>query len=414
MTDCKPLPGQTVPESSPDFVANLEKLFPECNLVAAPGPQNYCTLFIQPKQDVDLTLEFRIQKKGFEDMSFVALLSKSLTKKELQPLERSLKLQTTISTKGQVLQEMLDIVNDFINVELEEFNETIKTVSHKKKKKKNQTMKNDTFVESAQKEMDTSNKNPISKSKGRKGKKFRRNLNFSGGSSESDEGELKTLISMFRNEYEVNTHEAACSSLLMSARPTHFVAVRITSPLIVEGLVASQKELVMSEPLLEKGVFAPEIFHLTLLTLGLDSPEDIENCVKALKKMRDSLIKSCPQKAFIIHSMSQFYNRAIFAKVKVEQDFLDFREKLKTGLESFNVEIRDMYEKFNPHLTIIKVKRPERKLFGHRNIQPAIYSHLKDTVFGEQKVEEIHLCSMDGQRREDGFYTSVLEIKFES
>ena len=314
----------------------------------------------------------------------------------------------TISAKTQIIGEALKIVNDFINDEslLDRNN----SVPSKKRNKKTRTKNNEEGVEYVE-EGKHESKTHVLKGKTKKGKRRSRNVDEAEDSGDSCKEE-QALDSLYGINFQDDAQDVVCSSLPLTARPTHFLAVRVRCKTIIDGLTAAQHELVSSEPLLEKGAFAPEIFHLTLFTLGLDSPEEIENCIQALRAMRTGLEKIRPLHPIVIHSMSQFFNRAIFAKVQFQQDFINFRDHMKNELESFNVEIRDMYEKFNPHLTIIKVKRPERKLFGHRNIQPAIYSHLKDTVFGEQTIDDIHLCPMDGQRREDGFYKSLFEINF--
>ncbi|GFR85928.1 leukocyte receptor cluster member 9-like [Elysia marginata] len=409
--------GQVPPRetsSQPNaFVTKLGESYPQCDIRETADLKGHYLISVQPKINIDLKLDFRVSKEDSQSMSFLSLASRSFSKKDLQPLQRSLELQMAISTKRQVLTEALNLVNDF--VKSEGLLEKDKTVSCKKKKKKTISVKHDGCVKANREQSDILNEKTVLKKKDKRGKGISRKLNLSDDSVAGDSSEEElTPSSIYGSALQEHTQNVVCSILPMSARPTHFMAIRVRSKSILDGLMAAQKELVSQEPLLEKGAFDPEIFHLTLLTLGLDSLKDIENCIQALETMSSSLEKTCPLQPFIIHSMSQFYNRAIFAKVKVEQDFLDFREHLRNELMSFNVEIRDMYENFNPHLTIIKVKRPERKLFGSRNIQPAIYSHLKDVVFGEQMVDEIHLCSMDGQRREDGFYTSLFEIRFNS
>ncbi|RUS83904.1 hypothetical protein EGW08_008318, partial [Elysia chlorotica] len=344
-----------------------------------------------------------------DETHFLSLSSKTLSKKDLQRLQRSVELQIAISENTQKIVEALKIINKFIEDEsLHDRNNCVP--SKKKNRKSSRPTRNNGGMDESVEETTDERKIHVAKRKGKKAKRRSRHTAASEDSEDSYDNE-QTPSSLYGSTFSENVQEVVQSSLPLSARPTHFLAVCVRNKEILDRLSAVQRELVSREPLLEKGAFAPEIFHLTLFTLGLDSSEDIENCVQALRAMkRNGLDKFRTLKPVIIHGMSQFYNRAIFAKVKFEQDFIDFREHMKNELGSFNVEIRDMYEKFNPHLTIIKVKRPERKLFGSRNIQPAIYSQFKDVVFGEQTVDDIHLCSMDGQRREDGFYVSLFEI----
>ena len=389
------------------LIVELKARYPHCNVTELSSLSDHTLFSIQPRKNTDLKLEFRFSLIGTQKLSFLSVVSNSLSKKNVQRLQRSFELQMSLSENFAMLDEALNIADYFIQVEgLSETNVCVRNI----KKAEDSRAKNN--ENEANKERGVESKNKVFKGKA---KRLRRRLRKDTAEESEDSlmEELKQSM-LYGSNFQEQNHEAVCSSLPMLDRPTHFIAVRVTCKTVVDSLVCAQRDLVSSEPLLEKGAFAPEIFHLTLFTLGLDSQEDIDKCIEALKSMKSSLKKFRPVHPFTIHSMSQFYNRAIFAKVTFQQDFVDFREYLRNELGRFDVEIRDMYEKFNPHLTIIKVKRPERKLFGPRNIQPAMYAHLKDTVFGEQRVNDIHLCPMDGQRRKDGFYASLFNINFES
>ncbi|GFN77593.1 A-kinase anchor protein 7 isoform gamma [Plakobranchus ocellatus] len=386
--------------------AKLRGLYPQCTISETIISGSHTLLLIQMHDEIDLKLEFKIPNNGLKALPSVAVLSKSLTKKDVQRLQRSAELHLSTSN---LLEEVVQIAFDFIAAEsLCARNEP---PLNKRKKKKNKAYKDGDRAEDVEEKCSDESFTKI-KTKGKRSKRRSRSLHLKDDGSEDDDNENFAQGMEFISPFQDQSWEAPCSSLALPARPTHFLAVRVTSKTIVDQLSSVQCELVAQEPLLTKGVFSPDIFHLTLFTLGLDSEEDVDNCICALRTMRPGLEQHRPVEPFVIYGISQFYNRAVFAKVLLKQDFRQFREYLKDQLIHFNVEIRDQYENFNPHVTIIKVKRPERKLFGTRNIQPAIYSHLKDTVFGEQKLEDIHLCPMDGQRGEDGFYSSLFSIRF--
>merc|ERR1712200_371857 len=97
-------------------------------------------------------------------------------------------------------------------------------------------------------------------------------------------------------------------------------------------------------------------------------------------------LQNCLPVQVTVYGMSQFYNRAIFAKVEVNKELKTFSSTLEEILLSNNVDIRNDHEDFNPHVTVIKVKRPERRLFGNRNIKQSWYSDFTDTDHGVQGV----------------------------
>ena len=59
----------------------------------------------------------------------------------------------------------------------------------------------------------------------------------------------------------------------------------------------------------------------------------------------------------------------------------------------------------------MKINRPTQRLYGvPRQIDPSLYQQFRNVAFGVQKVKTIFLCPIGVDRREDGFYQSLLEI----
>ncbi|CAL1542445.1 unnamed protein product [Lymnaea stagnalis] len=194
-------------------------------------------------------------------------------------------------------------------------------------------------------------------------------------------------------------------------RPNYFLCVRISNDDIMDKICNIQDRLMEAEPLFSECCIPGVALHVTLNTLGLDTPEHLIQCVEALKKMKPELESALPKSVLKLQGVSNFYNRVVYAQVQYQKDFLDFCNLLKTLLSEAGVQIRDGYE-FVPHVTIMKTTRPVSRLRGTKNVNPQLYSKYVNTEFGEQKIDSIYLCSMGDDRREDGFYKTPLELHF--
>ena len=196
-------------------------------------------------------------------------------------------------------------------------------------------------------------------------------------------------------------------------RPNYFVCVRLTDDSVRERICTVQDHLMEQDPALAECCIPGASLHVTLCTLGLDTAEQLQMCVATLSKVKAELKAALPASPLHLHGSSHFFNRVVYAKVHHKTDFLAFCDLLKTLLREAGVQIRDGYE-FVPHATIMKVTRPVARERGSKNIDPSIYAPFVDTEFGYQEIDAIHLCSMDKERRSDGFYLTPLELNFAS
>lgn len=194
-------------------------------------------------------------------------------------------------------------------------------------------------------------------------------------------------------------------------RPNYFICVRLTDERLIENICSVHDHLIQQDPMLAECCIPGASLHVTLCTLGLDTAEQLQACIDALKNAKDDLQAALPSSPLHMHGSGHFFNRVIYAKVHHKQEFLAFCDLLKTLLREAGVQIRDGYE-FVPHATIMKVTRPVARERGSKNIDPKIYAPYVDTEFGYQSIGAIHLCSMDKSRRDDGFYLTPLELNF--
>jgi len=194
-------------------------------------------------------------------------------------------------------------------------------------------------------------------------------------------------------------------------RPNHFIALRITDETLRENAVRIQKQVTEKESRLRDCSIPSGAMHLTLATVGLETPEQIQNAIQCLKEAHSELIDIMPKNTKLrFKGVSTFFNRVIYARVvDCPKEFYDLVEHLKTCLVSNGIDIRD-YHEFVPHMTIMKVSRPVAKLTGNNYIAPWLYSSFNETELGSQSVDNIHLCAMVDGRQEDGFYISPASL----
>lgn len=190
-------------------------------------------------------------------------------------------------------------------------------------------------------------------------------------------------------------------------RPNHFIALRITDETIRNTAEEIQNQVVENEPKLKDCKIPRGAMHLTLCTMGLETPEQIENAVACLKEALPELRSIVPKdKKLTFKGVETFFNRVIYGRViDCPPEFFELVHHLKTCLSSRGIDIRD-YHEFVPHMTLMKVSRPIAKMTGNNYIAPWLYSSFNDTVLGSQIVDNLHLCAMVDERQKDGFYVT--------
>ncbi|XP_070193775.1 leukocyte receptor cluster member 9-like isoform X2 [Littorina saxatilis] len=195
-------------------------------------------------------------------------------------------------------------------------------------------------------------------------------------------------------------------------RPNYFLALRIIDPEIRQGVEQIQDYILDNEPRYGSCCMNPKALHITLCTLGLDTPEQVAYAKEVLKRIQPELQSALPKQPLRMEGVSHFYHRVIYAQLQSDQSLLDFVDLVKLLVKEAGVEIRDNHD-FVPHMTIMKVTRPVSRQMGVKNIDPWLYSGFKDMHFGRQKIDAVYLCSMGSDRQEDGFYVCPTAIHFD-
>ncbi|XP_061194273.1 uncharacterized protein LOC133202461 [Saccostrea echinata] len=195
-------------------------------------------------------------------------------------------------------------------------------------------------------------------------------------------------------------------------RPNYFLAFRVTDPDIVHTTEGIQDVIMDHEPRFESCCIPLHCLHVTLCTLGLDTPEQVAHCVEVLNKLKPELAYMAPKDTpLVFKGMDQFFNRVVYAKVKCSKEMYTFVDHLKLCLKNEGIEIRDNHD-FVPHMTIVKVTRTVGNSTGKKYIPPWVYSNKLDVDFGKQVFDNIFLCQMSHERRKDGFYSSPTSLSF--
>ncbi|XP_055332749.1 uncharacterized protein LOC129584562 [Paramacrobiotus metropolitanus] len=214
-------------------------------------------------------------------------------------------------------------------------------------------------------------------------------------------------------EFDDNLEESTEKKYPNVNRPNFFVAVRMTDPEILAKAQEVSDHIAGMEPNFKICCLPVKCLHITLATLRLNGLSDITHAVSVLRNMRGKLREAFPEPIELdIANLDTFYQNVLFAKIKDNATFMEFADNVRSGLQRGAVRIVDNHS-FIPHMTLMKITRPVQRQFSHsRRIDPSVYIRFKDAVFGKQIVKDIYLCPIGVDRREDGFYQTVMEMDF--
>lgn len=194
-------------------------------------------------------------------------------------------------------------------------------------------------------------------------------------------------------------------------RPNHFLALRITNDDIKKVVEGIQDSILDHEPMYAECCIPLNALHITLCTVGLDTPEQVAHACDVLKKIQPELSEMVPSGTTVIFKgMENFFNRVLYAKCVCPTEFTNMVDHLKLCLKQEGIDIRDNHD-FVPHMTIMKVTRPVARATGKKYIAPWLYSNSQNIDFGTQVLDNIHLCSMGIDRQADGFYIAPAKIE---
>lgn len=190
----------------------------------------------------------------------------------------------------------------------------------------------------------------------------------------------------------------------MSNRANFFIAARIKNAETIKNLKEVSDYMKERDELLSECCILPELYHLTLCVLKLDSPSDVVDALSAIKRVASQYL---PLVTLNLDGLDNFRQRVLYARVKQNDDIFNLRKHLVDELVENT--ITDKFS-FVPHVTITKLSRPICRLRNSNYIDQYLYLKFEDDEFGSDTITDLYLCEMGSARAEDGFYKCAGEV----
>lgn len=132
--------------------------------------------------------------------------------------------------------------------------------------------------------------------------------------SEDDENNINVNIR------EINTDVQAIWQIPEEERSTHFIAIRISNPQIVQAAKSVQEDIVEKEEALADCCMGLGLFHITICMLRLDGDGGSDEMIQVFKDAQPQLQELSQNLKLRIKGLSTFGQRVLFAKVLPDPD----------------------------------------------------------------------------------------------
>ncbi|XP_050783904.1 leukocyte receptor cluster member 9 isoform X1 [Gopherus flavomarginatus] len=189
-----------------------------------------------------------------------------------------------------------------------------------------------------------------------------------------------------------------------ASRPTHFVAVRITSPELRGSVARLQAALSQADPTLAEFCAPLATLHLTLCLLRLDGAGEMQAAVTALRELQAEHRRLLPP-APLLHfwGLDTFQRRVLYAAPAPSPELAGLAHALERGFACKGLTVIPLLADDCFHLTVAKIPvGGEPKL--------SLPPEAPGEELGTQAVESLCLCQVGGGRRTDGFYSTLVEL----
>jgi len=194
-------------------------------------------------------------------------------------------------------------------------------------------------------------------------------------------------------------------------KPNYFLSIPISDPTLIAQYTACREHLLSLYPSLfsprETSSDLPGI-HLTLLTLYIESPSQIEQCILTLKQLQEEIRYHCsyPEPICLeFDGIDTFYDRVLYIKCKPNQRLenlrtliLDRFSERQQKQKLTNLFFAGNYYDFVPHITLLKCKR---------KFSSICHNETKEISFGKQTIDSLQLSSI-GKNEQDEQKTNCL------
>lgn len=187
-------------------------------------------------------------------------------------------------------------------------------------------------------------------------------------------------------------------------RPTHFVAVRITSPELRGSVARLQEALSQADPALAEFCAPLATLHLTLCLLRLDGAGEMQAAVTALRELQAEHRRLLPPAPLLrFRGLGTFQRRVLYAAPAPGPELVGLAHALERGFACKGLTVVPLLAHDCFHLTVAKIPAGgEPRL----NLPP----ESPREELGTQAVESLCLCQVGGGRRTDGFYSTLVEL----
>ncbi|XP_030053767.1 leukocyte receptor cluster member 9 [Microcaecilia unicolor] len=194
-------------------------------------------------------------------------------------------------------------------------------------------------------------------------------------------------------------------------RPTHFVAIRISSTEIQDAIKEVQQYLLKERPQLAEFCCSVSTLHLTLCPLHLDCPEEIEKALTVLQEVMSTTQRLLPP-MLILHfqGLEDFHSRVLYIAPSETTELLTFMRVLNHSFREKGLVVIQPPNSQKLHLTVAKVPINRSQKDPMLQLCPDLYREWQGKEFGSQAVDSLCFCYAGKDRRSDGFYTTLLEL----
>jgi hypothetical protein len=181
-------------------------------------------------------------------------------------------------------------------------------------------------------------------------------------------------------------------------KPNYLLSIPITDPSLISHYITYREQLLSSYPSLFSSSYSidPHYLHLTLLTLRLESSQQIEQYLIALKRIQEEIHYHCsyPERICLqFNGIDTFHGKTLFIKCEQNSRLENLRTLIIERLceQKQKQKINELffagnYQEFIPHIILFKNKRKS----------PLIYLNQTEKIyFGKQIINALELSSIN-------------------
>ncbi|XP_056398384.1 leukocyte receptor cluster member 9 [Hyla sarda] len=218
------------------------------------------------------------------------------------------------------------------------------------------------------------------------------------------------------DEEEEELEEKNCTSLHQEdskkSRPTHFIAVRISSEDVRHSVKEVQNVLLKNNPdMTEFCIPLPEL-HLTLCLLHLECPDDIDVAYTVLQELKGDIQRILPPSLILsFDGLKDFHSRVLYLEPVRAPGLISLVNRLNQNFRSKGLKIIDPPQSNSFHVTVAKMPRNMASRNPNLLFKPEVYNTVQLTHFGAQQIDCLSFCYAGSSRRTDGFYTTLFELQ---